>query len=55
MFWLSTYLLLSIHHEHHVIPLCIHDIYLVYMHAIGVPKGVTLLEFEKNPEEQTSE
>jgi hypothetical protein len=25
------------------------------MHAIGVPEGVTLLEFEKNPEEQTSE
>jgi hypothetical protein len=25
------------------------------MHAIGVPKGVTLLEFEKNLEEQTSE
>jgi hypothetical protein len=22
------------------------------MHAIGVPEGVTLLEFEKNPEEQ---
>jgi hypothetical protein len=25
------------------------------MHAIGVLEGVTLLEFEKNPEEQTSE
>jgi hypothetical protein len=25
------------------------------MHAIGVPKEVTLLEFEKNPEEQPSE
>jgi hypothetical protein len=25
------------------------------MHAIGVPEGVTLLEFEKNPEEQTLE
>jgi hypothetical protein len=25
------------------------------MHAIGVPEGVTLLEFEKNSEEQTSE
>jgi hypothetical protein len=25
------------------------------MHAIGVPEGVTLLEFEKNPEEQPSE
>jgi hypothetical protein len=24
------------------------------MHAICVPEGVTLLEFEKNPEEQTS-
>jgi hypothetical protein len=26
--------------------LCIHDIHLVHMHAIGVPKGVTLVEFE---------
>jgi hypothetical protein len=25
------------------------------MHTIGVPEGVTLLEFEKNPEEQPSE
>jgi hypothetical protein len=25
------------------------------MHAIGVSEGVTLLEFEKNPEKQTSE
>jgi hypothetical protein len=25
------------------------------MHAIGVPEGVTLLEFEKNPEEQPPE
>jgi hypothetical protein len=25
------------------------------MHAIDVPEGVTLLEFKKNPEEQTSE
>jgi hypothetical protein len=25
------------------------------MHAIGVPEGVTLLEFEKNLEEQPSE
>jgi hypothetical protein len=32
----------------------IHDIYLVHMHAIGVLEGVTLLEFEKNPEEQPS-
>jgi hypothetical protein len=32
--------------------LCIHDIYLVHMHAIGVSEGVTLLEFEGlNPEE----
>jgi hypothetical protein len=23
--------------------LCIHDIHLVHMHAIGVPKGVTLV------------
>jgi hypothetical protein len=26
--------------------LCIHDIYLVHVHAIGVSEGVTLLEFE---------
>jgi hypothetical protein len=32
--------------------LCIHDIYLVHMHAIGVPEGVTLLEFEELSEEQ---
>jgi hypothetical protein len=25
------------------------------MHTIGVPEGVTLLKFEKNPKEQTSE
>jgi hypothetical protein len=27
--------------------LCIHDIHLVHMHAIGVPEGVTLLEFNR--------
>jgi hypothetical protein len=33
--------------------LCIHDIYLLHMHATGVPEGVTLLEFEGlNPEER---
>jgi hypothetical protein len=26
--------------------LCINDIHLVHMHAIGVPKGVTLVEFK---------
>ena len=26
---------------------CIHDSHAMYMHAIGVPKGVTLLEFEQ--------
>jgi hypothetical protein len=32
--------------------LCIHDIHLVHLHTIGVPKGVTLLEFEGlNPKE----
>ena len=32
---------------------CIHDSYIVHMHAIGVPEGVTLLEFEQElPEEQ---
>jgi hypothetical protein len=33
--------------------LCIHDIHLVHMLAIGIPEGVTLLEFEGlNPEER---
>ena len=33
--------------------LCIHDSYVVHMHAIGVPKGVTLLEFKQRlPEKQ---
>jgi hypothetical protein len=27
----------------------------MYWHAIGVPEGVTLLEFELNPKEQLSE
>ena len=27
--------------------LCIHDSYAMHMHAIGVPEGVTLLEFEQ--------
>ena len=32
---------------------CIHDSHAVHMHAIGVPEGVTLLEFEQGlPEEQ---
>ena len=26
--------------------LCMHDSYTMHMHAIGVPEGVTLLEFE---------
>ena len=26
--------------------LCVHDSYTMHMHAIGVPEGVTLLEFE---------
>ena len=31
---------------------CIHDSYAMHMHAIGVPEGVTLLEFEQGlPEE----
>ena len=46
-------------HDHHVIIpchlLCIHDIYLVHRHAIGVSEGVTLLEFEPSSEEQPSE
>ena len=33
--------------------LCMHDSYTMHMHAIGVPEGVTLLEFEQRlPEEQ---
>jgi hypothetical protein len=32
--------------------LCIHDIHQVHIHAIGVPKGVTLLEFEGPSEEE---
>ena len=33
--------------------LCMHDSYAMHMHAIGVPEGVTLLEFEQGlPEEQ---
>jgi hypothetical protein len=32
--------------------LCIHDIHLVHIHAIGVPEGVTLLEFEGPSEEE---
>ena len=33
--------------------LCMHDSYTMHMHAIGVPEGVTLLEFEQVlPEEQ---
>jgi hypothetical protein len=31
--------------------LCIHEIYLC-IHVIGVPEGVTLLEFEGAPQEQ---
>ena len=32
---------------------CIHYSYAVHMHALGVPEGVTLLEFEQGlPEEQ---
>ena len=32
---------------------CMHDSYAMHMHTIGVPEGVTLLEFEQGlPEEQ---
>jgi hypothetical protein len=34
--------------------LCIHAIYL-YIHAIGMPEGVTLLEFEGAPQEEELE
>jgi hypothetical protein len=32
--------------------LCIHDTYVVHMHAIGVPEGVTLIEFEQERSEE---
>ena len=33
--------------------LCMHDPYTMHMHAIGVPEGVTLLEFKQVlPKEQ---
>ena len=33
--------------------LCIHNTYPMHVHAIGVPEGITLLEFEGTcPEEQ---
>ena len=33
--------------------LCMHDSYAMHMHAIGVPEGVTLLEFKQGlPKEQ---
>jgi hypothetical protein len=32
-------------------PLCIHDIDSMHMHAIGVPEGVTLLEFKGTGQE----
>jgi hypothetical protein len=34
--------------------LCIYEIYLC-IHAIGVPEGVTLLEFEGAPQEEEQE
>ena len=33
--------------HHHLHLFCIHDSHIVHMHAIGVPEGVTLLEFEQ--------
>jgi hypothetical protein len=35
--------------------ICIHDTYYVHMHAIGSPKGVTLLEFEAGNQEEQQE
>jgi hypothetical protein len=32
--------------------ICIHDTYVVNMHAIGIPEGVTLLEFEQEQLEE---
>jgi hypothetical protein len=31
--------------------LCIYDIHLLHIHAIGVPEGVTLLEFDGTSQE----
>jgi hypothetical protein len=31
--------------------LCIHDIHFLHIHAIGVPEGVTLLEFDWTSQE----
>jgi hypothetical protein len=42
--------LIHVHHASH--SLCIHDIHIVHMHAIGVPKGVTLVEFERMCQKQ---
>jgi hypothetical protein len=35
----------------HLILLCIHDIDPMHVHAIGVPEGVTLMEFEGTSQE----
>jgi hypothetical protein len=32
--------------------LYIHDTYVVHMHAIGIPEGVTLIEFEQERSEE---
>ena len=34
---------------------CIHDSHVVHMHAIGVPEGVTLLEFEQGLMQQQAQ
>ena len=44
---MSMHFIISYHPCHY---LCIHDI-LFHAHAIGSPKGVTLLEFEKEAED----
>ena len=45
--YMAVYFIITFH------LLCIHDSYTMHMHAIGVPEGVTLLEFEQVlPEEQ---
>ena len=53
---IMSFMCLSIHVVHVIITFhlfCIHDSHVVHMHAIGVPEGVTLLEFEQGlPEVQ---
>ena len=42
-----VYLYMAVHFIIAFYLLCMHDSYTMHMHAIGVPKGVMLLEFEQ--------